>query len=214
MSMPWLPFGTVYGTLLNFRAELSGLGARMAEPPYKGAPMAPVLYIKTANTWTPHGRSIALPAGVLQVEVGATIAMVMAAANTVGGYVLMNDLCLPHDGTSGGFFRPPVKYRCLDGFLGIGSAMRPAAEAGDPSQFTLEVRINDVVRQRVDFAGLHRDATTLLRDVSDFMTLRAGDVLMLGCDVGRPLARTGDRVDVVAPGFATMTHTLVTEGAR
>ena len=47
----------------------------------------------------------------------------------------------------------------------------------------------------------------------DFMTLRAGDVLMLGCDVGRPLALAGDRIDIVAPGFAAMTHTLVAEGA-
>ena len=74
------------------------------------------------------------------------------------------------------------------------------------------MRINDEVRQRVSFAGLHRDASTLLRDVSDFMTLRAGDVLMLGCDVGRPLARAGDRIDIIAPGFGTMTHTLVAEG--
>ena len=66
MTMPWLPFGTVYGTLLNFRAERDALGARMDEPPYKGAPKAPVLYIKTANTWTPHGRSITLPAHVQQ----------------------------------------------------------------------------------------------------------------------------------------------------
>lgn len=212
MTMPWLPFGTVYGTLLNFRAEREALGARMDQPPYKGAPKAPVLYIKTANTWTPHGRTITLPSRVDQVEVGATIAMVMTAANSAGGYVLMNDLSLPHDGASGGFFRPPVKYRCLDGFLGIGPAMRAAAEAGDPSGFTLEVRINDEVRQRVDFSGLLRDAATLLREVGEFMTLRAGDVLMLGCDIGRPLVRAGDRIDIVAPGFAPLSNTLVQEG--
>lgn len=213
MSLPWLPFGTVYGTLLNFRAELNALGPRLDEPPYKGAPKAPVLYIKTANTWTPHGRPIALPPAVQQVEVGATIAMVMASARTVAGYVLMNDLSLPHDGASGGFFRPPVKHRCLDGFLGIGPAMRPAIDAGDPSRFSLEVRINDEVRQQVSFAGLQRDAATLLRDVSEFMTLRAGDVLMLGCDVGRPMARAGDRIDIVAPGFAALSNPLVAGGA-
>jgi 5-oxopent-3-ene-1,2,5-tricarboxylate decarboxylase/2-hydroxyhepta-2,4-diene-1,7-dioate isomerase len=212
MNMPWLPFGTVYGTLLNFRAEHDALRARMDEPPYKAAPGAPVLYIKTANTWTPHGRAIELPATVQQVEVGATIAMVMSDASTVAGHVLMNDLSLPHDGASGGFFRPPVKHRCLDGFLGIGPALRDAGQAHDPSRFTLEVRINDAVRQRVDFSGLLRDAGTLLREVSDFMTLRAGDVLMLGCDTGRPMARAGDRIDIAAPGFATLSNTLVQEG--
>jgi 5-oxopent-3-ene-1,2,5-tricarboxylate decarboxylase/2-hydroxyhepta-2,4-diene-1,7-dioate isomerase len=49
-----MPAGTVYGTLLNFRAEVDALWApQMNEPPYKAPPQAPVLYVKTANTWTP-----------------------------------------------------------------------------------------------------------------------------------------------------------------
>jgi homoprotocatechuate degradation regulator HpaR len=75
--MQFLPFGTVYGTLLNFRGELDLLGAQMHQPPYKAPPVAPVLYVKTANTWTAHGRPIALPARVPEVEVGATIGMIM-----------------------------------------------------------------------------------------------------------------------------------------
>ena len=60
-----------------------------------------------------------MPARVSVVEVGATIAMVMKAADEVAGYVLMNDLSIPHDS----FFRPPVKFKCLDGFLGVGSTL-------------------------------------------------------------------------------------------
>ena len=66
-----------------------------------------------------------MPARVTVVEVGATIAMVMKAADEVAGYVLMNDLSIPHDS----FFRPPVKFKCLDGFLGIGSTLLPARAA-------------------------------------------------------------------------------------
>ena len=46
------PSGTVFGTLLNFRGELRSLGEQMLQAPYKAAPQAPVLYIKTANTWS------------------------------------------------------------------------------------------------------------------------------------------------------------------
>ena len=77
--MNFLPFGTVYGTLLNFRAEVDALAPQMSQPPYKAAPRAPVLYVKTANTWSPHGRAIAVPARVPQVETGATIAMAPTA---------------------------------------------------------------------------------------------------------------------------------------
>ena len=36
------------------------------------------------------------------------------------------------------------------------------------------------------------------------MTLGAGDVLMLGCDVGRPLANAGDSIEISAPGLGSL----------
>ena len=206
--MSFLPTGTVYGVLLNFRAECEVLALQMTQAPYNAPPTAPVLYVKTANTWSPHGAAIALPARVAQVEIGATVGMVMGDNGTPSGYVLMNDLSVPHQS----FFRPPVKFKCIDGFLGIGPALR-SAEQGDPSSFRLEVRIDGVLRQSIDFADAVRDASQLLADVSEFMTLHAGDILLLGCDAGRPLARAGQRVDISAPGFETLSNTLTGEAA-
>lgn len=213
----FMPGGTVYGVLLNFRREVDALAPQMSEPPYKAPPKAPILYLKPANTWSAQGAAIAVPANVPQVEVGATIAMVMGhdikagrphdALKSVAGYVLMNDLSIPH----ASFYRPPVNYKCLDGFLGVGPALVAAHDAVDPSRFTLEVRINGALKQSVDFAGLVRNAAQLLADVSEFMTLRRGDVLTLGCDAGRPLASSGDRIDISAPGFATLSNTLAAE---
>jgi len=207
--MTYTPTGTVYGVLLNFRAEVEALAPQMNQPPYKAPPKAPVLYVKTANTWSPHGSAITVPAEVDAVEVGATIAMVIGADNDVEGFVLMNDLSIPH----ASFFRPPVKFKCVDGFLGIGPAMRDAQEVADPAQFKLEVRINGELKQSVDFSRTVRSASQLLADVGDFMTLAHGDALMLGCDAGRPLARPGDRIEISAPGFETLVNTLVKEQA-
>jgi 5-oxopent-3-ene-1,2,5-tricarboxylate decarboxylase/2-hydroxyhepta-2,4-diene-1,7-dioate isomerase len=36
---------------------------------------------------------------------------------------------------------------------------------------------------------------------------------MLGCDVGRPLAKAGDRIEISAEGLGTLTNTLVAEAA-
>ena len=210
MASQYFPTGTVYGVLLNFSAERAGLAAQMSLPPYKSPPQAPVLYIKTANTCSANGACVHVPARVAQVEVGATVAMVIGP---VTRYVLMNDLSIPHSSV----FRPPVKFKCLDGFLGIGS--QPVV-ADDPASFKLEVRINGSSQQTVDFSNLVRNAQTLIRDVAEFMTLRDGDVLMLGCDCwpggGRPLAKVGDVIQINSPShlaLGVLTNTLVAENS-
>jgi 5-oxopent-3-ene-1,2,5-tricarboxylate decarboxylase/2-hydroxyhepta-2,4-diene-1,7-dioate isomerase len=122
----------------------------------------------------------------------------------------MNDLSIPH----ASFFRPPVKFKCLDGFLGIGSNTLGAAQAGDPSQFLLDVRINGELAQSIDFSRMVRSAAELLRDVGEFMTLREGDVLMLGSDClpggGRPLARVGYNIDISSPSHPALGHLSTT----
>ena len=211
MTLDLDTLGTVYGTLLNFRSEVQAWAPKMRESPYKAPPQAPVLYIKPANTWSQNNASIAMPPRAAQVEIGATVAMVMKTPGKVGAYRLMNDLSLPH----ASFFRPPVKFKCLDGFLGIGDTLLPAGPGVDPSTFILEVRINGELMQTVRFNGLARDANQLLADVSEFMTLGAGDALMLGCDIlpqgGRPLAQAGDVIEISALGFGTLTNTLVAQ---
>ena len=210
-SQNFMPLGTVYGTLLNFKAELTAMQPQMNQPPYKAPPQAPVLYIKPANTWSGNGASIAVPARVPEVEIGATIAMVMSHQQI--RYVLMNDLSIPHSS----FFRPPVKFKCLDGFLGIGSH---TIETDKPQDFKLEVRVNGKLVQSLDFSQLVRPAAQLLTDVSEFMTLRAGDVLMLGCDClptgKRPVAKVGDVITISSlshPELSTLKNSLVAEAA-
>lgn len=207
--MTWPTRGTVYGTLLNFPGELAALGGQVNQPPYKAPPRAPVLYIKPANTWSADGAEIPLPADVPHVEVGATVGMVMKAHGEVAGYVLMNDLSVPHDS----LFRPPVKFNCLDGFLGVGGTLLAGGDGVDPSTFVLEVRVNGDLHQTVAFSNLIRPASRLLADVGEFMTLGAGDVLMLGCDAGRPLAKPGDHIEISASGMGSLSNTLVAERA-
>jgi 5-oxopent-3-ene-1,2,5-tricarboxylate decarboxylase / 2-hydroxyhepta-2,4-diene-1,7-dioate isomerase len=224
-TIPFVPRGTVYGTLLNFQREYALWAPRMSEAPYKGAPRAPVLYIKTANTFTPTGGAIALPAGVPQVDVSATLGLVMGApgnttspggAATVAGCVLLNDVAIPHDS----YYRPPVKHRCVDGFLGVGVACVPLAALGGLEglgSLALELRVNGELRQTVQLSELVRDAATLLADVSGFMTLQPGDVLMLGTDClpdgSRVRARAGDTVEIRAAGFGPLTNPFTQEAA-
>ena len=204
-AAPWQPTGTVYGVLLNFRHEYERWQPRMHEAPYKAPPQAPVLYVKTANTWNPDGGQVAVPAGAAGVEAGATLGLVMGDQGPVA-CALLNDFSLPH----ASYFRPPVKFRCRDGFLGTPAQTVPLAALSDLAALQLQVHVNGTLRQTVDLSQLVRPVATLLADVNAFMTLRPGDVLMLGCDVGpdgqRPLLQPGDTVELTAPGFAPLVH--------
>jgi 5-oxopent-3-ene-1,2,5-tricarboxylate decarboxylase/2-hydroxyhepta-2,4-diene-1,7-dioate isomerase len=211
--------GTVYGVLLNGHAEWQAAQPLMTEAPYKAPPQAPVLYIKTANTWSLNDSVIAIPPGVDDVEVGMTLGAVMAQDH-VRGFVLLNDVSLPHSVAQQGFYRPPVKSKCIDGFLGIGPQVLPAADLPSPNAHALELRINGTVQQRLDLSQLRRHWPQLLSDVTEFMRLQAGDVLMLGLDVctqgahagQRPRVRDGDVVEVHmpgVPGLGVMRHRFV-----
>ena len=204
----WLPQGTVYGTLLNFRREWDLWAPKMSEAPYKAAPQVPVLYVKTANTFAPSAAAIAVPG---EVEVGAAAGLVIGDAE-LAGVVLLVDLSLPHPS----YYRPPIKFRNRDGFLGCGPACVPMGLA-EIAVLKLDVRVNGESVQSVDLSTLVRDAATLLRDVGEFMTLQPGDVLMLGTDClpdgTRPRAQAGDRIEIHAPGFAPAVHTLTQEAA-
>jgi len=200
---------TVYGTLLNSRAEFELLAPKMSESPYKAPPKAPVLYIKPANTWSASGADIAVPAGVPEVEIGATVAMLMKEPGEPAAYLLMNDLSVPH----ASYFRPPVRFRCLDGFLGVGGTRLAAGPTVDAERFVLEVRVNGELNQTVTFDQLVRTPRQLLADVGEFTTLGAGDALMLGVGANRPRARIGDRIEISCAQLGTLNNRLVAEAA-
>jgi 5-oxopent-3-ene-1,2,5-tricarboxylate decarboxylase / 2-hydroxyhepta-2,4-diene-1,7-dioate isomerase len=217
-SSPWLPQGTVYGTLMNFACEHTALAAQMPQPPYKAAPQAPVLYIKTANTFSAHGSAVVLPAHVPQVQVRASVGLIFqtnkppaqsndaqAAINTIANVVLLNDLTIPH----ASFYRPPVKFKCMDGFLCVGPLPHAAPDVSALDALTITVRVNGQVVQTFSTANMVRKVAQLAGDVAEFIDLQDGDVLLLGSPFDAPLARAGDAIEISAPGFATLRHTLV-----
>jgi len=201
------PQGTVYGALLNFQQEWQLRAPQMPEAPYKGAPKAPVLFIKTANTFTPSGGRIAMPSSVTEVDIGANLAWVFGADAKPVACVLLNDVSIPHES----YYRPPVKFKCVDGFLGVGAKALSMSKV-KMDAVVLRVKVNGHEVQRVNYADTVRKAQALLADISEFMTFQQGDVLMLGSDClpdgKRPRAKAGDVVEISADGFDTLVNTF------
>jgi 5-oxopent-3-ene-1,2,5-tricarboxylate decarboxylase/2-hydroxyhepta-2,4-diene-1,7-dioate isomerase len=212
------PAGTVYGALLNYRADLDALGPRMISAPYNAPPRAPVLYIKPRNTWIGDGDQVALPAGATLLQVGATLGLVLGepcvraaeatALDTVAALTVVNDACLPHEEV----FRPAIRERCRDGFCPIGPRVPRRVDAAALEAMVMSTYVDGELRARWGMAELVRPAARLLADVSEFMTLHAGDVLLIGCPRSAPTASPGQRVAVEITGVGRIENPVVTAG--
>jgi 5-oxopent-3-ene-1,2,5-tricarboxylate decarboxylase / 2-hydroxyhepta-2,4-diene-1,7-dioate isomerase len=216
---PYRLSGVVVGTLLNDPATLARLGDAVHAPPYKAPPKAPVLYMKPRHTLAPGGAPVEVPADGGSLEIGATLGIVIgrtacrvAAADAlafVAGYVLVADLSVPHQA----YYRPSVRLRARDGSCLIGPQVVPRAQLPDPDAVELTLSVDDIVVQTVRTASMTRPVARLLQDVTEFMTLRPGDLLLLGLAAGAPHARAGQSFAVEGPGLGRLTGHLVAEPA-
>jgi 5-oxopent-3-ene-1,2,5-tricarboxylate decarboxylase / 2-hydroxyhepta-2,4-diene-1,7-dioate isomerase len=212
---PW-PNGQVCGAVLNYRADLEGLGDRLRAAPYLAPPEAPVLYLKPRNTWIADGDPIPLPAPEVRLCVGTTLGLVFgrtcvrateaSAAEFITGLCVINDVCLPHEL----IFRPAIRERCRDGFCPIGAVagMRPGGLAVERR---LRTYINGELRAEWHTSQCVRSAARLIEDVSAFMTFRPGDILMLGTPRDMPIALTGDRVVAEVEGIGRLENPITAQ---
>lgn len=194
--------GTIYGVVLNDRQELERLESSFHEDPYKAPPKAPVVYIKPRLCATGGGAPVPLPEGERELVVAATLALIIArdaqavtpaeAWAHVGATSLALDVSLP----TTSYYRPPVAQRCRDGFLPLGPASVPTS----PSEIVTFVDGHEV--HRWPLSRLERSAEQLIADLSAFMTLRVGDLLLIGLPGDAPRARAGQRIRVEAEGLA------------
>jgi 5-oxopent-3-ene-1,2,5-tricarboxylate decarboxylase/2-hydroxyhepta-2,4-diene-1,7-dioate isomerase len=208
------PVQAVFGCLLNHRAALDALGDALHQAPYQAPPRAPVLYVKPRNCRVGHGAAIIVPGGVDTLEMGATLGVVIGrsawrvseaeAMSCVAGYTVCNDVSVPH----ASYYRPSLRFKCRDSFLPIGPWIVGARHVAAPDALSIRVEIDGRLAQQATTGGMHRPVARLLADVSEFMTLSPGDVLMLGVPFGAPLARAGQRVHIHIEGVGTLENPL------
>jgi 5-oxopent-3-ene-1,2,5-tricarboxylate decarboxylase/2-hydroxyhepta-2,4-diene-1,7-dioate isomerase len=221
IALEFEPFslsGNVYGALLNHRSALSELGPKVAEPPYNAAPRAPVLYIKPRNTLARSGDVVEIPAGMTELEVGASLGVIFGrtachvsvaqALEYVAGYLIVDDVSVPHDV----FYRPSIRLKARDGFCPLGAAV-PREAVVNPDLLTLRTYVDGSLVQVSNTVDLVRSVARLVADVTEFMTLAPGDVLAVGVARPPPRVRAGQSVDIAIEGFATLSNRFVA-GAR
>ena len=219
-ALPALPLrhagSSVVAPLLNWPGDLTALGNAVHAPPYKAPPRAPVLYLKPRNTWCASGDPVVVPAGVTALRVGATLGALIGrsacrvraaeAQSFVAGWVVVNDVSIPH----ASYHRPALRERCRDGFCPISAAV-PTGALADPDAARWQVWIDGQAAGKGCSAGLLRPFATLLADVTQFMTLHAGDILLLGSSEQGPLVRAGQSVRIALDGVASLANDFIAE---
>ena len=216
-AAPWRFSGTVYGTLLNDCDALAALGAAVGEAPYKAPPKSVVLYVKPRNTLAGPGDPVVVPADAPELEVGPAIGLVIGrtacrldeanALEHVAGCVIVADISVPHQS----FYRPQVRFKARDGFCPIGPRVVARAAAGDLDRLGIRVFVDGRQVQSASSSGHIRSAARLLADVTDFMTLQPGDVLLTGVPHGAPRVRADQEVAIEIDGLGRLEMRFVAE---
>jgi 2-keto-4-pentenoate hydratase/2-oxohepta-3-ene-1,7-dioic acid hydratase in catechol pathway len=203
---------------LNYRdhAEESGLGI----------PDFPVLFARFASSLIGHGAPIILPKVSSQLDWEAELVVVLAkggkhivegdALNHVAGYSVFNDASIRDyqmrtpQWTAGKNFDDTGAF----GPWLVTPEELPAGAAG----LKIECRVNGVVMQSSNTANLIFDVAKTISLLSGFMTLEAGDVLVMGTPGGVGVARNpqvwmkaGDLCEVEIEGVGLLSNPIVAE---
>lgn len=209
--------GTIFGTLLNYKGALESLGEAVHEKPHNAPPIAPILYIKPANTFNRYGGEIPMPEEISELEVGAALGIVISkqatcvseeeALDYIAGYTVVNDVSVPHESV----YRPAVQHKSRDGFCPVGPWIVDREAVANPDNLAIRVFINDELRQENNTENLIRPVAKLLSDVTDYMTLSAGDVLLIGVPENSPVVKVGDNIRVEIENVGSLENKVVLE---
>jgi 5-oxopent-3-ene-1,2,5-tricarboxylate decarboxylase / 2-hydroxyhepta-2,4-diene-1,7-dioate isomerase len=215
---PYRLSGAVYGVLMNHRAALAALGDAVEKPPYLAAPRGVVLYVKPRNTRVVPGQAVQVDGAAGRVEVGAALGIVIgrtlcavdegAALDGIAGYVIVGDFSVAH----ASYFRPAIRFRARDASCVFGPAVVAASEVGNPDALGVHVFVDGRLVHTASTGATIRGVARLLADVSDFMTLAPGDVLLAGIAPGAPQVGANTEVAIEIDGLGRLeTRTALAE---
>ncbi|MGY3313843.1 5-oxopent-3-ene-1,2,5-tricarboxylate decarboxylase/2-hydroxyhepta-2,4-diene-1,7-dioate isomerase [Peribacillus simplex] len=209
--------GTVYGTLLNYKGSLEALKEKIGHPPYNEPPKGPILYIKPRNTFSSFSTPVPLPNGIPELEIGAALGIVINktatrvkkehASDYIEGFTIVNDISIPHESV----YRPAIRYKARDGFCPIGPWVVSKESISNPDSLGIRVFINGELRQENSTVNLIRSISHLIEDVTDFMTLNSGDVLLVGVPENAPLAKADDHIRIEIDEIGYLENTIISE---
>ncbi len=153
-------------------------------------PTSPVLFSKFNNALSAHLDNIPIPHGAVQMDYEAELIVVIGketknvskedALSYVFGYSVGNDISARDLQFRSGQW---LLGKSLDGFAPVGPYVVTSDEV-DPNNLNIECRINGEIRQKGNTRDMIFNCATLVSYISQYMTLKPGDIIFTGTPDG------------------------------
>ncbi len=109
------------------------------------------------------------------------------------------------------WYRPNLRVKNRDGGTVIGPWLVSASEIPDPQALGLRTYVNGQVTQQGHTRQMIHSVASLIEYLSDFMTLRAGDVILTGTPDGVVNVQPGDEVVCEIDQVGRLVNTLAAD---
>lgn len=199
--------GTIYGIALNSHQEREALSHAFAEPRYAAAPVAPVVFIKPRTCVRLDGGAVPVPEQLDQVAVASSVALLFGGADS---RPVAAALALDLSEVGAGYYRPAIRQKCRDGFLPLGRFVPIERWNRDAAVTCL---VDGKERDRWTLQDLYLGIDELIATLSRFMTLMAGDVLLIAGGADQPSAARGSRIEGRLDGLPPVVADLIGDAA-
>jgi len=186
--------------------------AKHAEEMGSDLPDRPLLFLKPPNTVAAHGDTVTLPAGKEdmdhEIEFGVVIGEQCRnvpeddALDIVEGYTLADDVSNRDDQR---VEQNWVRGKAFDGSCPLGPVIADPDDV-DPNDTALELRVNGEVRQSSNTEHFIFSVSELIAEITQYMTLEPGDVVITGTPAGVNSLEDGDHVELEVEGIGTLEH--------
>ncbi len=174
-------------------------------------PTRPMLFLKPPNTLAGHGDTVTLPADKETVEFEAELAVVIdrqcrnvsadEAMDVVAGFTCLNDISNRDDQR---IEQNWVRGKAFDTAAPMGPVLATPDEV--PADATIELRLNGEQRQHSSRSELIFSVPALIAEITQYMTLEAGDVISTGTTAGVGALSDGDTVEIEIEGIGVLEH--------
>lgn len=192
--------GNIFGIALNYKNLYAAFRQQFNHPPYIKEPIHAVMFIKTPNTRNRSGCPVIKRQGD-DLEPGPCLGIVMGTnafqlnvdqvQQHIAGYVVVNEWSLHEDS----YYRPTVKAKCQDGFCVIGTPVSKH-QVKQIDQLDLRVFVNGILKQQGTTADWIRSPAQIIAEITQYMPLYRGDIILTGSPEGRISVQHGDEVRV------------------
>lgn len=176
-------------------------------------PDRPMLFLKGPNAVAAHGDTITLPADKDTVHYEAELAVVIGeqcrnvaeadAMDVVAGFTCANDISNRDDQR---VEQNWVRGKAFDNASPLGPVLASPDEV--PEDASVELRLNGETKQNSSRDRLLFSVPELISEITTYLTLEKGDVILTGTPQGVGPLSDGDEVEIEIEGVGTLRHTV------